>query len=102
MFNSARCSNSLRVRVGSGVTWVDADARGVIRAPNRKASPPFTDVALGNIDPAGAQTLHLPALERNSRLVALLDEVLVPGFFVAGDGGAARGRLGFLDHGGGL
>jgi hypothetical protein len=54
------------------------------------------DVGVGNLNPAGADRLDLPAFERQSRLEALLDELVVKGLAVLDDGhgrGPRRGRI---------
>ena len=47
------------------------------------------DVALLDLYPALAQALHLPALQGDTRLIALFDEKVVTGLFVQRDCGAA-------------
>ena len=43
------------------------------------------DVAIADLRPAGADGLYFPALERDSRLVALLDEIIVGRLAVVDD-----------------
>ena len=59
------------------------------------------DIGLGEVDFASAKALDLPALERDSGLVAVLDKILVLRLLVQGDGGAAGTGLLFclLCHG---
>jgi hypothetical protein len=53
------------------------------------------DIALLDVDVPGAQRLDLPSLQRDARLVALLDEVVMPGLLVQGNGIAGGSGLFF-------
>ena len=53
-------------------------------------------VGLGELGAAGAHGLHFPALQRDARLVALLDEIVVARLAVLGD---QAGRGGGFGHG---
>ncbi len=74
------------MRVGSGLTWVEAVASGLTCAPTRKTSPALEDdVRFLQLRTPGADRLHLPALEREAGLVPFLDEVVVEGLAILDD-----------------
>ena len=92
LFSSERLSSSLRVRIGSGTMCVEAVGSAEMCAPKRNASRVLDeDVGFLELRPAGAQALHLPALQRDAGFVRFLDEVLVARLAILRDHRIARG-----------
>ena len=76
------------------------DAEDLRCQPLGRHDHPVDAEALGEVDPAGAQALHLPALQDHAGLVFLLQVIIEPGLLVEGDGVAATGLfLAFAGHG---
>jgi hypothetical protein len=83
---SEALSKSLRVRVGSGCTWVDAVGSGLKVRPEEKYFSVVHDhVRFLELRASGADRLHFPTLEDDPRFEALLYEIVVEGFLVLND-----------------